>query len=124
MSVTSVEWGMYVDASIGDANLPQNNGDGSDYARYAPTTATRLTDAPTSGVELPSDANCAVIVVEDNPVRIRVGSTDATATEGVTWFAGSSHSFENQRAFLENVSFIDTATGPSRVTILYGRLAV
>lgn len=117
----ATEWGMYVDAGIGDVDLPINTGDGNDYARYAPTTATRFTDAPEEGVALPSDANCAVIVVEDNPIRIRVGTGDATADEGVLWFADSTHTFENQRTFLQNVSFIDTAAGAASVTVLWGR---
>lgn len=118
----SVEWGMYVNLGIGDSELPHNTGAGSDYARYAPTTVKRLTVAGAAGVALPADADCAVIVVLNNPIRIRVGPTDATAVEGVTWFANSTHVFENQRTFLANLSFIDTAAGPARVEILYGRL--
>ena len=117
----AVEWGMYTSLGIGDARLPQNTGDGKDYASYTPNTATRLTDTPDGGVELPADANCAVIVVEGAPIRIRVGTTDATASVGVKWFADSTHVFENQRGFLAALSFIDVSAA-SRVTVLWGRI--
>lgn len=114
------EWGMYVDLDIGDPALPQNNRAGKSYASYTPNVATRLTDTPDDGVALPADANCAVIVVEGKPVRYMVGDDDAEAAVGLLWFADTTHPYENQRQFLENVSFIDTAAGASRVTVLWG----
>jgi hypothetical protein len=122
----AIEWGMYVNAGVGDPRLPQNTGAGNDYASYTPATVKRLTDDPGvgNGVALPDDANCAVIVVEGAPIRIRVGATAATAAAGVLWFADTSHTFENQRSLLANISFIDATGTASRVTVLYGRLNV
>lgn len=122
MSEVAAEWGMYVNRGIGSSDLPMNTGDGKDYAHYKPTTATRLSDLPFFGVALPQDANCAMIAVEGNPIRIRVGTTDATAAAGFPFFANTSRIFENQRSFLENLSFID-ASGASDVHIFYGRIS-
>lgn len=117
----SAEWGMFVNAGIGDPLLPHNTGAGLDYGRYTPSTVKRFTDNPVAGVALPDDANSAVIVIEGGDVRYRVGATNATAAEGVTWFANTSHTYENQRAFLQNVSFIDVSAAAT-VRVLWGRV--
>jgi len=117
----SVEWQMFINAGVGHPSLPQNTGAGKDYARYAPTAATRFTDDPEEGVALPDDANCAKIDVLDNMVEYRVGATDVVAGEGAIWFANTSYVYENQRAFLENVSFID-ASAASDIRVTWGRV--
>jgi len=116
------EWGMFTDAGIGDPRLPQNTGEGKDYARYAPTTAKRLTDAPEAGgATLPDGACYALISIQQAPIRYRTSmDTDATADEGLYLPAGTLF-FPPGRAFLEAFSFIDTAEGASEVTIHYGR---
>lgn len=118
----SAEWGMYV------AGLPGVSLAGSDYAHFAVTSGAvvMLTDTPAGGVALPSSANCAYIVVEDAPVRIRTGAatdatSDPTTSEGVKWFADTPHPFENQRGFLENLKLI-AISSTAKVTVLWGRI--
>lgn len=118
-SVVAVERIPFINQGVGDSALPQNNRSGKDYARYTPTVATRLTDAPAAGVTIPDEANCATISVKGNPIRYRTGGTNPTASEGLylpvgVWF------FENSRAWLLEFRFIDTAAGASEVTIQYG----
>lgn len=117
------EWGVFRDANIGNADLPQNDLDGKDYARYLPSTVKRLTDAPEAGgVTLPDDAIHAIIIFESNPVSVRIGSVDATATDGAPFPADFVMFLPNARATLESMSFIDKS-GASTVHVIYGRHA-
>lgn len=125
MSLITVdsEWGMFKDADLGDATLQQNNLDGKDYARHTPTTAKTLASTPAAGVTLPTSAVHAIISVATNPIRIRTGGTNPTASEGLLLPVGTILSVTNQRSFLEQLRFIDTAAGASEVTVMYGRMA-
>lgn len=121
----AVEWGMYVNAEIGDPDLPQNAYAGQDYASYnIGNAAVRLTDPPDEGVALPRDANCALLVVENGSLRYRVGrvgSTEPEAGNGILMVEGE-HKYENQRSFLEFVSFAsEDLLSATRVTIMWGR---
>lgn len=115
------EWFPYYDLDVGDPASAWRNLDGKDIGEYTPTTVQRLTDAPANGVALPGDAHHAFISIEANPVRMRVGSVDATAALGLLVPAGTIIIIKNQREFLKRLSFIDTTAGASKVTALYGR---
>jgi hypothetical protein len=115
------DWMPFFDLDVGPDSAEWRNLDGKDYASYSPTTAKRLTDAPIAGNALPDGAWHAFIAVEANPIRIRVGSVDATATNGLLLPVGTTLTITNQREFLKRISFIDTAAGASKVSILYGR---
>ncbi|MFA6958586.1 MAG: hypothetical protein WC538_22175 [Thermoanaerobaculia bacterium] len=116
------EWGAFKNIELGDAASAIRNLDGKDYARYTPTTAKQLTDTPAAGVALPTEARRAIISIATNPVRMRCGATDPTADEGLLLPAGTILVTDAEaRLFLENVIFIDTATGASEITVLYGR---
>lgn len=115
----SADWGMFVDSGMGSADLPQNLRASKDYFRYLPTTVKRLTGTPAGGVALPTEARHAILIVASFPVRMRIGLTDATAAEGFLVPTGF-YLFENQRPFLENVSFINTAAGAAEVSGMYG----
>lgn len=119
MGAVAVPWTPFINQGVGDSALAQNNRTGNDYARYTPTAAKRLTDTPAAGSTLPSEANCMIVSVKDNPIRYRTGGTNPTAAEGLylpvgVWF------FEDQRGWMEQFRFIDTAAGASEVTIQYG----
>lgn len=112
-------WTPFINQGVGDSGLAQNSRSGNGYARYAPTAATRLSTTPTAGVALPAEANCMVVSVESNPIRFRTDGTNPTNSEGTllpvgVWF------FEDQRAWMEQFRFIDSAAGASSVTIAYG----
>ena len=120
-TVVAVEWTPFINQGIGDSSLAQNNRAGNGYARYTPSTASRLTTNTNlaAGVTLPAEANCAVVSVKSNPIRYRTDGTNPTASEGLylpvgVWF------FENQRPWLLEFRFIDTAAGASEVTVAYG----
>ncbi len=118
-SVIAADWVPFVSVGQGDANLPQNNLTGTGYARYTPTAAKILTGTPAAGTAMPAGARSAVISVGSNPIRYRTDGTDPTASEGLllpvgVWF------FPNQREWLRQFRFIDTAAGASEVTVVYG----
>jgi hypothetical protein len=115
----SADWGMFVNSGLGSSDLLQNLRADKDYFRYLPTTVKRLTGSPAGGVVLPTEARHAILIVANFPVRMRIGVTDATAAEGFLVPAGF-YLFEDQRAFLESVSFIDTTAGASEVSGMYG----
>jgi hypothetical protein len=117
--VISGPWTPFINQGVGDSALPQNNRSGKGYARYTPNAAIQLTATPDAGVVLPAEANSMVLSVKDNPIRYRTDGTDPTASEGLylpvgVWF------FEDQRAWMEQFRFIDTAAGASEVTVAYG----
>ena len=121
---TGIAWGPFADMDVGDPAAINRTLDGKDYARYAPTTEKRLSDAPAAGNALPSSACQAMITVLTNPISFRVGTTAATAGEGGVIPAGYMlMATGDERAFLENFRFIDTAAGASSVRIIYGRRA-
>jgi hypothetical protein len=115
----SADWAPYISIGQGDPGLAQNNRSGNGYARYTPTTAKQLSTTPAAGAALPNDARSAWIYVLTNPVRVRTDGTNPTASEGFYIAAGSLIIVENQREFLRQLRFIDTAAGASEVTVQY-----
>src|SRR5688572_21921738 len=104
------EWQPYVSVNVGDASAEWNNLSGKGYARYTPTTAKRLSDAPVAPAAtntLPAGATYALISVTTNPIRCRFDGTNPTASEGLLLDVGT-HKFTN-RTVLEQFRFIDSA---------------
>lgn len=57
--------------------------DGKGYARYLPTTAKRVSDAPTAGATIPAQAREALVYINTAAIRYRTDGVNPTATEGV-----------------------------------------
>jgi len=103
--------------AIADQCQPFTGGLG--YARYLPTTAKKLTDAPTAGVSLPAGTTGAVIFVNVAPIRYRTDGTNPTASEGVQVPAGTSLVFRAADASQLSVfAFIEASSG-AEVTVAY-----
>ena len=100
-SVTGIEYG----ASLG-------------YAVFTPNTETTLSSTPDEGVSLPANTVTIVITVEDNPIRYFFGSTAVTATRGNLLYAGT-YTLTNDYRLIAALRFIDSASGPAKVTVQF-----
>lgn len=89
------------------------------YAEYDPATMTKLTDAPTSGVALPTGADSALITVETQPIRwLDDGATAVTSSLGHKKAADNEIVIEASRARLRGFRMIETA-GSAKVFVTY-----
>jgi hypothetical protein len=117
LTVTA-EYQPYI-STLGDSTLPQTNRTGKGYSRYAPSVVTMLTQTPAGGVVMPPDARHAWITIANYPIRARTDGVDPTPTEGLLIPANTMIEVENQRQFLEQFRFVDTAAGASEVDCMF-----
>ena len=78
-----------------------------------------LTDTPTDGIALPSEASYAILTFIDQNVCVKY-SADPTATTGGVFLAGTSLALAGCEDILKRARFIEAAAG-AKLAIQYFR---
>lgn len=114
--VTSDEWVPIKSAAVNRLGITEDTGGGrANYNSLAAATA--LTDAPTTGADLPADARTAQISVEVQAIRVTFNGETPTAAVGILYPVGV-YTFENQRDSLAKMKFIEAAAS-AKVSVVY-----